>query len=79
MKTVKLSNKTQDSIASGVIQTCKESKFPYFDITISKDVIDSGKYNFTDSDRKEIIEILKKLGFTEEDKEIKKIRSYLHK
>ena len=79
MKSVKLSNKNQEAMASGVIQTCNETEFPYFNITISKDVIDSDKYNFTDSDRKEIIEILKKLGFTEEDKEIKKIRSYLHK
>jgi len=77
MKTVKLSNKNQEAMASGVIQTCNETEFPYYNITISDDVIDSGKYNFTNSEREEIISILKKLEYTENDIEIKKIRKLM--
>ena len=66
-----------DAIASGVIQTCHNIDSNKVKITISKDVIDSGKYNFTNSEREEIIEILKKLDYTENDIEIKKIRKLM--
>ena len=65
-----------DAIASGVIQTCHSIESNKVKITISKDVIDSGKYNFTNSEREEIIRILKKLEYTENDNEIKKIRKF---
>ena len=66
-----------DAIASGVIQTCHNIDSNKVKITISKDVIDNKKYDFTDSDRKEIIRILKKLEYTENDIEIKKIRKLM--